>query len=60
MTQLAKRLYSINPTKLSETAKGKTYEQFILYLQAQPNFTIINMMSESDQKELYILSIVGK
>ncbi len=57
---LAQRLYSVNPEKLNETAKGKTYEQFIGFLQAQPNFQIIYMMSESDKKELYILSIGGK
>ncbi len=57
---LAQRLYSVNPEKLHETAKGKTYEQFIGFLQAQPNFQIIYMMSESDKKELYILSIGGK
>lgn len=56
---LAEKLYSINPNKLKETAVGKTYEQFIGFLQAQPNFTIINMMSESDKKQLYILSIGG-
>ena len=57
---IAERLYLINPTKLSEAAKGKTYEQFIGFLQAQPNFQIIYMMTELDKKQLYTLSIGGK
>lgn len=48
-----KVIYSVNPGKFQEVAKNRTYEQFIAYLQDQPNFTIINLMSEAEKKALY-------
>lgn len=54
---MAQTLFNANPSKFRETAKGRTYEQFIAYLQSQPNFKIIYMMSEGDKRELYRLSI---
>lgn len=48
-----KMLYSVNPGKFQEAAKNRTYEQFVEYLQDQPNFTVINLMSEAEKKALY-------
>lgn len=50
-------LFNINPRLLRETAKGRTYEQFISYLESQPNFQVIEFMSENERKELYQLSM---
>ena len=46
-------LYNVNPEKFQEVAKNRTYEQFIAYLQNQPNFTVINLASEEEKKALY-------
>ncbi len=51
-----KVLYSVNPGKFQEVAKNRTYEQFIAYLQEQPNFTIINLMGEAEKKALYTVA----
>lgn len=51
-----KMLFNCNPNKFRETAKDKTYEEFIAYLQEQPNFKIIEYFSEQDKRELYCLA----
>lgn len=48
-----KMLYKANPRKFQEVAKGKTYEQFVSYLRDQPNFKVINLMSEAEKRALY-------
>lgn len=49
-------LFSCNPNKFREVAKDKTYEEFIKYLEEQPNFKIIEYFSEQDKRELYFLA----
>lgn len=49
-------LFNINPEKFRETAKGKTFDEFIEYLHEQGTFEIINYMTDSERKELYTLS----
>lgn len=53
-------LFNINPEKLRESAKGKTYDEFIAFLHSQENFTIINYMTDSEREELYKLSTEEK
>ena len=60
MGGLAQQLYNVNPSKFNETAKGKTYEEFVKYLEEQPNFQVINIMRESEKLELYLLALGGK
>lgn len=49
-------LFYVNLNKFRETAKGKTYEQFIAYLQEQQNFKIIFQMTENEKKMLYFMA----
>lgn len=51
-----KMLFNCNPHKFKEAAKDKTYEEFIKYLEEQPNFKIIEYFSEQDKRELYCLA----
>lgn len=49
-------LFNANPKKFKETAKGKTYNEFISYLESVDNFDIIRLMTEKEKRELYTLS----
>lgn len=42
--------------KFREIAKNKTYDEFIKYLEEQPEFKIIKLFHELDKKELYRLA----
>lgn len=56
----ARSLFEINPKKFTSVAKGKTYEEFIAYLMAQPNFQIIQYLVEYDRRDLYEMSVKGE
>lgn len=57
---IAQTLFRVNPDKFIETAKGKTYDEFVEFLKAQPNFQIIFTMNREERHELYNLAIGGK
>lgn len=52
-------LFKVNPRKFIDLANDKTYEQFIAYLQEQPNFKIIFKMTENEKKALYRMATKG-
>lgn len=52
-------LYRVNPQKFIDTAKGRSYEEFINYLENQPNFKIIFKMTEKEKKTLYQMAKLG-
>ena len=49
-------LFNVNPNKFRDVARDKTYEQFIAYLQEQPNFKIVFQMTENEKKMLYVMA----
>ena len=51
-------LFNCNPSKFREVAKDKSYEEFIAYLEKQPNFKVIEYFSEQDKRELYRLASI--
>lgn len=51
-----KVLFRANPSRFKEAAKGKSYNEFISYLESQPNFKIMEFMSELDKRTLYDLA----
>lgn len=54
-----KQLFSVNPQKFVEVYKkvNYDYDKFIRELESVPNFAIINLMTDVEKKELYILTI---
>ena len=52
-------LFRVNPQKFIDLAKSKTYDEFIKYLEEQPNFKIIFKMTESEKKALYKMATKG-
>ena len=53
---IARELFNLNPQKFRDTAKGKSCDEFIDYLEKQPNFRIMESLSRWDKEELYRLA----
>ncbi|MGM9969830.1 MAG: hypothetical protein ACI35S_05475 [Anaeroplasma sp.] len=49
-------LFNCNPNKFRDAAKDRSFEEFIKYLEEQPNFKVIEYFSEDDKRELYCLA----
>lgn len=49
-------IYKVNPERLNNFAKGKTFDEFVDGLKSLPNFKIVNLMTNQELKQLYKLS----
>jgi len=59
MNNLARTLFNANPNKFIETAKDKSFDEFIDYLHKQDNFKVMVYMDFNDKIELYKLAKEG-
>lgn len=51
-----KKLFETNPNKFRTLAKGKTFKEFIMFLETLPTFKIVRFMSDSEKLLLYSLA----
>ena len=56
----AETLYNIRPDKFIELAEQtNSYGEFIQYLRNTGTFGVIDIISESERKKLYMLALAG-